>query len=142
MNELLKLNQNNPSNSFYILHLDYRYIEVISVIHFTYSNYPFKFSLLSGSLVAREPIKAEIGLTIQQAKNSNNPKLKQQALDLERKIQEQENAKLQKEIQKINNSKIKPVFTMFNILHNNLIHFCFIIQVLIINKGANYGCAY
>ena len=83
-----------------MLHLDYRYIEVISVIHFTYSNYPFKFSLLSGALVAREPTKAEIESTIQQAKNNNDPKLKQQALDLERKIQEKENAKLQKEIQK------------------------------------------
>lgn len=96
MNELLKLNQNNPSNSFYILHFDYRYIEVISVIHFTYSNYPFKFSLLSGSLVARESIKAEIGLTIQQAKNSNDPKLKQQALDLERKIQKKRKCQITK----------------------------------------------
>ncbi len=77
-----------------MFNLDYGYIEVISVIHFKYSNYPFKFSLLSGLLVAREPIKAEIELTIQQTKNSNDPKLKQQALDLERKIQEKENAKL------------------------------------------------
>ena len=77
MNKLLKLNQNNPSNSFYMLHLDYRYIEVISVIHFTYSNYPFKFGPLSGALVAREPTKAEIESTIQQAKNNNDPKLKQ-----------------------------------------------------------------
>lgn len=51
-----------------------------------------------------EPTKTEIESTIQQAKNSNDPKLKQQALDLERKIQEQENAKLQKKIQKINDS--------------------------------------
>ena len=51
-----------------------------------------------------EPTKSQIESTIQQAKNSNDPKLKQQALDLERKIQEKENAKLQKEIQKINDS--------------------------------------
>lgn len=51
-----------------------------------------------------EPTKTEIESTIQQAKNSNDPKLKQQALDLERKIQEQEHAKLQKKIQKINDS--------------------------------------
>lgn len=44
--------------------------------------------------------QSRIELTIQQTKNSNNPKLKQQALDLERRIQEKENAKLQKEIQK------------------------------------------
>lgn len=50
------------------------------------------------------PTQSEIESTIQQAKNSNDPKLKQQALDLERKIQEQENAKLQKKIQKINDS--------------------------------------
>ena len=50
------------------------------------------------------PTQSEIESTIQQAKNSNDPKLKQQALDLERKIQEQEKAKLQKKIQKINDS--------------------------------------
>jgi hypothetical protein len=62
------------------------------------------FGLISGALVAIEPTETEIELTIQQAKNSNDPKLKQQALDLERKIQEKENAKLQKQIQKINDS--------------------------------------
>ena len=62
------------------------------------------FGLISGALVAIEPTETEIELTIQQAKNSNDPKLKQQALDLERKIQEKENAKLQRQIQKINDS--------------------------------------
>ena len=62
------------------------------------------FGLISGALIAIEPTETEIELTIQQAKNSNDPKLKQQALDLERKIQEKENAKLQRQIQKINDS--------------------------------------
>lgn len=57
-----------------------------------------------GLFAETEPTKSQIESTIQQAKNSNNPKLKQQALDLERKIQEKENAKLQRQIQKINDS--------------------------------------
>lgn len=57
-----------------------------------------------GLFAGSEPTKSDIELTIQQAKNSNDPKLKQQALDLERKIQEKENAKLQRQIQKINDS--------------------------------------
>lgn len=60
--------------------------------------------LIAGAFTAIEPTKSEIESTIQQAKNSNDPKLKQQALDLERKIQEKENAKLQKQIKKINDS--------------------------------------
>ena len=66
----------------------------------------FIMLLICGALSSYnpEPTKSEIESTIQQAKNSNDPKLKQQALDLERKIQEKENAKLQKQIQKINDS--------------------------------------
>lgn len=62
------------------------------------------FGLIAGLLAASEPTQSEIESTIQQAKNSNDPKLKQQASDLERKIQEKENAKLQRQIQKINDS--------------------------------------
>lgn len=60
--------------------------------------------IVLGLFAGSEPTKSDIELTIQQAKNSNDPKLKQQALDLERKIQEKENAKLQRQIQKINDS--------------------------------------
>lgn len=62
------------------------------------------FGLIAALFAASAPTQSDIESTIQKAKNSNEPKLKQQALDLERKIQEQENAKLQKEIQKINDS--------------------------------------
>lgn len=60
--------------------------------------------IVLGLFAGTEPTKSQIESTIQQAKNSNDPKLKQQALDLERKIQEKENAKLQRQIQKINDS--------------------------------------
>lgn len=64
------------------------------------------FGVIVGFFAKNKPIytQSAIESTIQQAKNSNDSKLKQQALDLERKIQEKENAKLQKEIQKINDS--------------------------------------
>lgn len=62
------------------------------------------FGFIAVLFAASEPTQSDIEATIQQAKNSNDPKLKQQALDLERKIQEKENTKLQKEIQKINDS--------------------------------------
>ena len=66
----------------------------------------FIMLLICGGLALSdtEYTQSRIESTIQQAKNSNNPKLKQQALDLERKIQEKENAKLQRQIQKINDS--------------------------------------